>query len=182
MGYIFYVMGKSAAGKDTIYKELVRRFPEYGTVRMYTTRPIRDGEQEGVEYYFTDEARLKKLESQGKVIECRTYDTVFGPWSYFTADDGQIDLKQGNYLMIGTLDSYEKMVNYYGNEVISMWMMGRAFRGHWIGKKRRIRLNMRRCAGDFWQMRRTFQKNAWQRAGLTEGMKTMISIPVFSLF
>ena len=118
MGYIFYVMGKSAAGKDTIYKELVRRFPEYGTVRMYTTRPIRDGEQEGVEYYFTDEARLKKLESQGKVIECRTYDTVFGPWSYFTADDGQIDLKQGNYLMIGTLDSYEKMVNYYGNEVM----------------------------------------------------------------
>ena len=111
-------MGKSAAGKDTIYKELVRRFPEYGTVRMYTTRPIRDGEQEGVEYYFTDEARLKKLESQGKVIECRTYDTVFGPWSYFTADDGQIDLKQGNYLMIGTLDSYEKMVNYYGNEVM----------------------------------------------------------------
>ena len=88
MGYIFYVMGKSAAGKDTIYKELVRRFPEYGTVRMYTTRPIRDGEQEGVEYYFTDEARLKKLESQG------------------------------NYLMIGTLDSYEKMVNYYGNEVM----------------------------------------------------------------
>ena len=76
MGYIFYVMGKSAAGKDTIYKELVRRFPEYGTVRMYTTRPIRDGEQEGVEYYFTDEARLKKLESQGKVIECRTYDTA----------------------------------------------------------------------------------------------------------
>ena len=78
MGYIFYVMGKSAAGKDTIYKELVRRFPEYGTVRMYTTRPIRDGEQEGVEYYFTDEARLKKLESQGKVIECRTYDTDHG--------------------------------------------------------------------------------------------------------
>ena len=30
MGYIFYVMGKSAAGKDMIYKELVRRFPEYG--------------------------------------------------------------------------------------------------------------------------------------------------------
>lgn len=186
MGYIFYVMGKSAAGKDTIYKELVRRFPEYGTVRMYTTRPIRDGEQEGVEYYFTDEARLKKLESQGKVIECRTYDTVFGPWSYFTADDGQIDLKQGNYLMIGTLDSYEKMVNYYGNEVmIPLYIYvddGTRLQRALDREKRRIRLNMRRCAGDFWQMRRTFQKNAWQRAGLTEGMKTMISIPVFSLF
>ena len=118
MGYIFYVMGKSASGKDTIYRELERRFPEYGTVRMYTTRPIRDWEQEGVEYYFTDEARLKELERQGRVIECRTYDTVFGPWSYFTADDGQIDLEKGNYLMIGTLDSYEKMVKYYGNEVM----------------------------------------------------------------
>ena len=78
------------------------------------------------------------------------------------------------------------MVNYYGNEVmIPLYIYvddGTRFRGHWIGKKRRIRLNMRRCAGDFWQMRRTFQKNAWQRAGLTEGMKTMISIPVFSLF
>ena len=67
MGYIFYVMGKSASGKDTIYKELVRRLPEYGTVRMYTTRPIRDGEQDGVEYYFTDQAHLDRLEGQGKV-------------------------------------------------------------------------------------------------------------------
>ena len=118
MGYIFYVMGKSASGKDTIYKELVRRLPEYGTVRMYTTRPIRDGEQDGVEYYFTDQAHLDRLEGQGKVIECRTYDTVFVPWSYFTADDGQIDLDHGNYLMIGTLDSYKKMVKYYGKEIL----------------------------------------------------------------
>lgn len=118
MGYIFYVMGKSASGKDTIYKELMKRLPEYGTVHMYTTRPIRDGEQDGVEYYFTDEARLKELERQGKVIECRTYDTVFGPWSYFTADDGQINLEEKSYIMIGTLDSYEKMVKYYGSQAV----------------------------------------------------------------
>ena len=52
MGKIFYVMGKSASGKDTIYKRLHSRMPELKTVTMYTTRPIRDGEQNGVEYFF----------------------------------------------------------------------------------------------------------------------------------
>ena len=36
MGKIFYVMGKSASGKDTIYKQLHSRMPELKTVRMYT--------------------------------------------------------------------------------------------------------------------------------------------------
>ena len=39
---------------------------------------------------------------------------VYGPWSYFTVDDGQIDLAQGNYLMMGTLESYEELQTYYG--------------------------------------------------------------------
>ena len=36
MGKIFYVMGKSASGKDTIYKKLHSRMPELKTVTMYT--------------------------------------------------------------------------------------------------------------------------------------------------
>ena len=118
MGYIFYVMGKSAAGKDTIYKELVRRFPEYGTVRMYTTRPIRDGEQEGVEYYFTDETGLKKLEEEGRVIELRAYNTKCGVWKYFTVNDGQISLDEKDYLVIGTIESYYALKEYFGDDVM----------------------------------------------------------------
>lgn len=41
MGHIFYVMGKSASGKDTIYKILRERLPQIRTVVPYTTRPIR---------------------------------------------------------------------------------------------------------------------------------------------
>ena len=115
-GTIFYVMGKSASGKDTIFKELVQRLEQLKTVRMYTTRPIRSGEQDGVEYYFADEAFLSRCEKEGKLVECRTYQTVCGPWSYFTVDDGQIDLSEGDYLMIGTLESYEKTREYYGKE------------------------------------------------------------------
>ena len=88
MGKIFYLMGKSASGKDSIYKRLRSVYPELKSIVLYTTRPIRAGEQEGVEYYFIDDARLKKLEQSGRVIEVRTYQTVFGPWSYATVDDG----------------------------------------------------------------------------------------------
>ena len=45
-------MGKSASGKDTIYKKLLEYFPELKTVTLYTTRPMREGETEGVEYHF----------------------------------------------------------------------------------------------------------------------------------
>ena len=118
MGKIYYIMGKSASGKDTIYKRLIKELPELGIVRMYTTRPIRDGETNGVEYIFTDEQQLQAMKEAEKVIECRTYDTIYGPWSYFTADDGQIDLKSGSYLMLGTLESYEALCNYYVAEVM----------------------------------------------------------------
>ena len=118
MGKIFYVMGKSASGKDTIYKRLHQRMEGLKTVRMYTTRPIRDGEKDGVEYFFVDDSYLERCRQEGTLIECRTYDTVYGPWSYFTADDGQIDLNNGNYLVMGTLESYEKMRGYYGTDAL----------------------------------------------------------------
>lgn len=116
MGKIFYIMGKSASGKDTIFRELKERCPQLGMVVPYTTRPIRAGEQNGVEYFFTDEAALAKMEAEHKIIEIRSYDTVHGIWKYFTAADGQIDLESSDYLMIGTLESYGKMREYYGEE------------------------------------------------------------------
>lgn len=119
MGKIFYLMGKSSSGKDTIYKRLLaqRRRPLTAVV-PYTTRPIREGEREGAEYHFTNEEALNRLEREGRVIEKRSYDTVHGIWNYFTADDGQIALESADYLMIGTLASYEKMQNYYGKEAL----------------------------------------------------------------
>ena len=61
MGKIYYVMGKSSSGKDTIYKKLLERCSELRTIVPYTTRPIRDGEQDGVEYYFVDQRRFKEI-------------------------------------------------------------------------------------------------------------------------
>ena len=120
MGRIYYIMGKSATGKDTIYKEVLKQRPDLKTIVMYTTRPIREGETDGVEYHFRSISEMEELRDSGKMIECRMYQTVFGPWYYFTMDDMQFDLKSdANYLMIGTLESYEKMLCYFGQDTIS---------------------------------------------------------------
>ena len=116
MGKIFYLMGKSSSGKDTIYKELLQGFPKMKRIVLYTTRPRREGECDGVEYFFTDEEKLQQFRKQGQLIEERSYHTQYGVWSYFTADDGQINLRQEDYLVIGTLESYRAMKEYFGAE------------------------------------------------------------------
>lgn len=118
MGKVVYLMGKSSSGKDTIYKKLLEDSVfRFQTVVLYTTRPIRIGEQEGIEYHFTDEAGFQKLKKENKVIEDRTYDTVQGKWRYFTVlDPQQIRLDSHNYLMIGTLESYQKTKACLGTE------------------------------------------------------------------
>lgn len=114
MGRIYYLLGKSATGKDTLYKEILKWRPKLRTVTMYTTRPIREGETDGVEYFFTDREELERQLASGKVIESRTYQTIAGPWTYYTVDDGQFDVADDeSCLMIGTLESYEKMCAYF---------------------------------------------------------------------
>ena len=116
MGKIYCMMGKSSSGKDTLYQKVLERLPQIHRVVPYTTRPIREGEQDGVEYHFVDDKQLAELETDGKIVELRAYNTVHGIWKYFTVDDGQIDLEQGDYLLIGTLETYEKIREYYGAE------------------------------------------------------------------
>lgn len=119
MSKIFFVLGKSCSGKDTIFRYLKEKKElNLKTVVGYTTRPMRVGEENGKEYFFVGRDELEKLKWEGKIIECRDYDTVYGIWSYFTVDDGQINLGKYNYLYIGTLQSYMEMTKYYGDDVV----------------------------------------------------------------
>lgn len=115
MGRMICLMGKSSSGKDTIYKHLMAD-PRLALrpIVPYTTRPIRAGEQNGVEYFFTDEAGFHRLQSEGRIIEERAYRTVHGLWRYFTVADEQLDLAAADYCLIGTLEAYRSLRNYYG--------------------------------------------------------------------
>lgn len=115
MGKIYCVMGKSSSGKDSIYHEIM----EKGALGLkpiipYTTRPIRDGEQDGREYHFCTEDTVQRLQDAGRIMELRAYNTVYGVWKYFTVDDERINLSKNNYLYIVTLEGYTKIREYFG--------------------------------------------------------------------
>lgn len=119
MGKIFYLMGKSSSGKDTIYKRLMADTSlGLKNIVLYTTRPIRQGERDGVEYYFVSEARLSEFLQSQKVIEMREYHTCHGVWKYFTVDTGEVDPGRQSYLMIGTLESFVRTRDYYGADQV----------------------------------------------------------------
>lgn len=119
MGKMVYLMGKSSTGKDTIYRHLMQwEKGQFHKVVLYTTRPIRAHEKDGREYHFTDEEQFQELFSEGRIVEDRVYQTFYGPWRYFTVDDGRIDLEKNNYLVIGTLESYRKTAAYFTKDQV----------------------------------------------------------------
>lgn len=112
---IIYIVGKSSVGKDTIYQILKKKL-NIKTYVMYTTRPIRTGEKNGVDYYYLKQEEMEKYikETDSKVMEYRTYNTVYGPWTYATIIDKQFDADE-DMLMEGTLESYNAVRKYFVN-------------------------------------------------------------------
>lgn len=116
MNRLFYIMGKSASGKDSLYQILLRELPLKPLV-LCTTRPKREREQEGREYHFLTDSAFAEMQAKGLLIEARTYHTEAGEWRYGTAKDAA-DLRTGSYLAIGTLESYLPIRAYYGADAV----------------------------------------------------------------
>lgn len=116
MGKLYVFMGKSASGKDTLYRLVMEKYRNLHPVIPYTTRPIRAGETEGAEYHFVTEEEMHEMQRRNQIVEYRCYQTVKGPWYYFTAEDGQIDFEKGDFALISTLEGYEQIRNFYGEE------------------------------------------------------------------
>ncbi len=120
MNRIFYIMGKSSSGKDTIYKMLLNEL-KLTPIILHTTRPMREKEQQGREYHFVDRQCYENMKSTGKVLESRIYNTVHGEWIYFTSSDS-IDLENGHCLGIGTLESYVEIKKKMGDLLVPLYI------------------------------------------------------------
>lgn len=121
---IFVILGKSATGKDSIYNEMIKRYPIFERIIQYTTRPMRKNETDGVEYNFSTKYEYEKLKEKGLVIESRHYNTNHGIWTYFTVNENiDPDL---TYLTIGTLESFTKIKEYFKDQIevipIYIWL------------------------------------------------------------
>ena len=119
MGKIFCIIGKSSTGKDTLYQRILGRHDlALRQIVSYTTRPIRAGEVDGIEYHFCTHEEKDRLLASGKVVEIRSYNTCHGIWDYFTVDDGNMDLSRYDYLVIGTIESFVKLRDYFSQDAV----------------------------------------------------------------
>jgi len=73
-GLMLVLSSPSGAGKSTISKELLKRDTGISMSISATTRPMRPGETEGVEYYFVDQKKFDAMVKGGDFLE---HATVF---------------------------------------------------------------------------------------------------------
>ncbi|MDD3121943.1 MAG: hypothetical protein PHC62_00340 [Candidatus Izemoplasmatales bacterium] len=117
---IVYIMGKSGVGKNSIYDMLLGIMKNkniFKNIIMNTTRPMRDGEKEGKDYFFVTQEQFREDKDSDKILELRSYSTIYGDWSYYTSKDA-INLENHSYMGIGTLISYHSLVKHYGKDSI----------------------------------------------------------------
>lgn len=74
------LIGKSCSGKDSVAKILF--FMGYTRVVTCTTRPMRTGEIDGVDYYFISQDEFMKMIEKRDFAEYRSYETQRGMWLY----------------------------------------------------------------------------------------------------
>lgn len=110
-------MGKSSSGKDTIYKVISSDFSDIKEIVLHTTRPIREGEIDGITYHYVSDEIHEQMTKDNSIIESRSYNTMHGIWTYFTSSVS-IDLENNDYMTINTLEGYKKFKEYYGDDKI----------------------------------------------------------------
>lgn len=80
---ILAIMGKAGSGKDTLLKALLQepQFKDAVPIVSCTTRPIRENEQDGVNYHFLTNEEFTNQILNGDMLEA----TVFNTWGYGTS-------------------------------------------------------------------------------------------------
>ena len=125
------LIGKAGAGKDTVAKELATANPHWHTIVSCTTRPKREGEEEGVNYYYlTDEEFQNKME-QGDLLEA----TCFNGWHYGTLKSS---LHDGINIGVFNPEGFDSLVSFEKQEEIILF-------GYFIDASDKIRMMRQLC-------------------------------------
>ena len=72
------ILGPSAVGKDIIIKMLLKKYPEiFYKLVSFTTRKIREGEKEGIDYFYITKEKFQEKKNENKLIGIQEYNDNF---------------------------------------------------------------------------------------------------------
>ncbi|WP_347329990.1 guanylate kinase [Marinimicrobium locisalis] len=78
-GILYTVSAPSGAGKTSLVNALVESNPEVCVSVSHTTRPMRPGEVDGVNYHFVDHARFEAMLEEGAFLEhAQVFNNLYG--------------------------------------------------------------------------------------------------------
>jgi len=123
-GSLFIVSAPSGAGKTTVVRRMVEATPGVGVSRSYTSRPIRVGEREGVDYNFVSTDRFVALREAGRFLE---WAEVFGDFYGTAAADTETRLAAGEDLVLVIDVQGARKVRAAGVENVGVFLMPPSF-------------------------------------------------------
>jgi guanylate kinase len=123
-GSLFIVSAPSGAGKTTIVRRMVELTPGVGISRSYTSRPVRAGERDGVDYNFVSEARFVELREAGTFLE---WAQVFGDLYGTGRPDTEARLSSGEDLVLVIDVQGARKVRAAGIESVGVFLMPPSF-------------------------------------------------------
>ena len=68
-GHLFVISGSSGVGKSTVLKQVLARMPELSFSVSATSRKPREGETDGVQYFFVSREAFQQMITQGAFVE-----------------------------------------------------------------------------------------------------------------
>lgn len=96
-GILIVISGFSGAGKGTLVKALLKKYDNYALSVSMTTRSPREGERDGVEYFFTDRERFEETIRQNGLIE---YAQYCGNYYGTPRDYVERQMQAGNHVIL----------------------------------------------------------------------------------
>lgn len=103
------LIGKSASGKDAIKRNLIDQFG-FKSIISYTTRPMRIGEKEGVDYHYINECEFQRKIKESFFVEWKSYSTTQGEWYYGIAKE-DVEKADDYTIMISTPKGVRDVLN-----------------------------------------------------------------------
>ena len=114
---IIVLLGAGASGKDTTLSILKQKYPNLQGCVSHTTRPMRQTEEEGREYFFIDKEEFEAMYENGHFIETRSYNVVGNETWYYGMSEKEVTsrLEKGHIIMILDLQGLLELKEYYSN-------------------------------------------------------------------